>query len=214
LAPSDFKPDAAGRQIRGRDGQVEFVPTEPIEYQRPLPEGYQLRYFIHENTVRISRDSPGRILLWLEAGAPLVLLIVVGAFVVLTWRWINLFRLPPHESEALGLAGCGAQLLLLALRSPRIWQNMGIVIEIAISQDTFYWRKRNVWGDKEFFWPLSSIRLISVENNLLKVFRFRGPSLSAFSFVKPGEREYARALLSAAILRHLHPKPLPADASS
>ena len=79
-------------------------------------------------------------------------------------------------------------------------------MEIAVSQGTLYWRKRNLWGDKEFFWKLSSIRNVGVENRLLKVYRFRGPALAAFSFVRSEERTYAAALLKAAIQRQLHPE--------
>lgn len=175
--------------------------AETIEYQGPLPDGYRLRYIVNENSVRISRDLAGNSLLWLEAGAPLILLISFAIFAVLIWRWTDATRFPPASTIAVRIAGYGGLLVMMVVNGRRAWQNMGIVLEIAVSQDTLYWRKQNIWGDTEYFWPLSSVRTIGVENRLLKVYRFRGPALAAFSFVKSNERAYAAALLNSAIQR-------------
>jgi hypothetical protein len=180
--------------------------VEMIQYQNPLPYGYRLRYINDDDTVRITRDSVGKTLLWAEAFVPSALLILFAALAVMIWRWTHESHHLPGNLAPLLIFEYGVLLgtTVIIGRTARI--NMGIVVEIAVSPGMLYWRKRNIWGDKEYFWPLSSIRSVRVENNLLRVHRFRGPALAAFSFVKSDERAYAAVLLNEAIERQSHPQ--------
>jgi hypothetical protein len=173
--------------------------SEPIEYQPLLPAGYQLRYDISADGIRISRESPGKKLLGAEAIAPLILLVSSFIFVVLLRRQVSSLNLSKESSIIVQTTGYFVILLWLIYNGRRAWQNIGIIVEITIFRETFYWRKQNLWGPKEYFWALSSIGNITVENRLLKVRRRRGPALAAFSFVKQEERTYACQLLNQAI---------------
>jgi hypothetical protein len=172
---------------------------EPIEYRTPLPAGYQLRYDVGDEGVRISRETPRSALLWSEACAPLILLGASVAFCVFIWRLPGRLNLPPENAKILHIVGYALFAGWMYWNGRRAWQNVGIVVEIAVAGDTLYWRKQNVWGSREYFWPLSSIKTVSVQTRLLKVFRDRGPALAAFSFLKPDERAYACMLLNGAI---------------
>jgi hypothetical protein len=175
--------------------------AEPIEYQTPLPAGYRLCYVVGDDGLRISRESPSKTLLWSEACVPIVLLVGAFLLLILIRQLPNRLNLPPVRARITLDVGYVVLVAWVFVNGRRAWQNMGIVTEIAVAGQSLYWRKQNLWGTKEYFWPLSSIKRIGVQNRLLKVYRRRGPALAAFSFVKPEERDYASRLLNNTIAR-------------
>src|SRR5580698_1730798 len=97
--------------------------AELIEYERPLPDGYRLRYIINENAVRISRDSVGKGLLWAELCAPLIVLIAFAIAAGVVWRLTEASHVHLGSSTALPIILYGILLVMLVNSGRWAWQN-------------------------------------------------------------------------------------------
>ena len=108
----------------------------------------------------------------------------------------------PSSLVRLALAACAAAWLVWVLRGAG--QNVGIVTLVTVGGDTLHWRKQNLWGHREFFWPASTIKAIRVraaplvEPSLI-VERRDGHALNAFAFHAVDELHEAAAALTSAL---------------
>ena len=181
--------------------------TEPVEYQTPLPPGHNLRFVEDADVIRISRDAVSAVALWREAiGAAVVILLLIGGGAYAIWRaphWWPRVGFGPGSILARPFVAVG--LLLVLVRVVReLRQNAGIVTEVAVTPQMFYWRKQTLWGSSEHFWPLATVVHVEVDqlSRVLKVRRQRGTPLGAFSFHSRAELNLAAAKLNQAIQRN------------
>jgi hypothetical protein len=179
--------------------------TEPIPYQTPLPSGMNLRFTPLPDGIRIARDTVSQSALWREALTPaIVLVIFLGGPIFFAWwlheNWATADMLHRIRGIFIIIAGPIGFVFLI----PRMIQNVGIVTEVAITKGSFYWKKQNIWGEKEYVWPLQTIQHAYYKEvgRLLKVERIKGPALDAFSFHKPDELQLAVGHLNHAINWH------------
>jgi hypothetical protein len=176
--------------------------SEPIEYQTPLPIGRNLRFHELPDGLRVTREVVSRFALWREAVIPVVCVLGLVISTAVMLLVIGLIR--DVTREALLLVRIGASLVMLI---PIIWiirqslLNGGVVSEIAVTRDSVYWRKQNLWGDREYFWPLETIKSVSFDanNRSVKIARTRGPSLNAFAYFRSDELADAALRLNMAI---------------
>jgi hypothetical protein len=81
------------------------------------------------------------------------------------------------------------------------WLNAGVVTEIAVTGKAVFWRKQNVWGFREYIWPLSTIKVVRYDprNRSLRIHRTQGAALNAFAYFGRNELEETVQRLSNAI---------------
>jgi hypothetical protein len=179
---------------------------EPIDYKVPLPAGRNLRISrLADGSVRVERDTVGTVALLREAFLPLAA--VVLALVVIGPNVYALTTSGRPWSEPLSivrlfLIACAAAWLVWILRGAA--QNVGIVTLVTVGRDTLHWRKQNLWGPREFFWPASTIKAIRVRSGFLVepslvVERRDGRALIAFAFHNVDELHEAAAALTSAL---------------
>ena len=178
--------------------------TQPVEYQTPLPMGRNLRFHELPDGLRVTREVVSGFALWREAIVPVVL--VVGLIVSAAVLIFVIGAIPDVSRHRLLLVriGCG-----VALAIPVVWiireslQNGGVVTEIAVTPAAIYWRKQNLWGYREYFWPLATIKSVSFDpnNRSIRIARPRGPRLNAFAYFRSDELAEAALRLNMAIDR-------------
>jgi len=171
----------------------------PLPYQSPLPPGHRLRREQFDGTTRISRDVVSAGMLWREAISFIVTFSLFGGMFCLSIHWFFSRLNAPPGVLIFTVACTVASGLLWVVITRFAWLNTGIVTEVAVSAESLYWRKQNVWGAREYFWPLDTIRSVAVESLSLKIRRFKGLSISAFAFVPRGELDLVAAALNDAI---------------
>ncbi len=154
--------------------------SEPIDYLVPLPAGQNLRYLELTDGIRISRDKVSRFALWREALVPAIAIpLLTAAEIYQIWLgmgyWIS--RQPNRMFVPVVFA------ILLPFALCRIirdaWQNSGIVTAVSVTPEKLFWSKRTLWGSREHFWPLDSVKRADFDkfNRVLKIHRTNGPPL-------------------------------------
>src|SRR5262249_29640032 len=106
-----------------------------------------------------------------------------------------------HRVRNVGLVLLAAGIVWVIRQS---WINMGVVTEIAVTSGAVYWRKQNLWGYREYIWPLPSIKNVRYDptNRSLRVHRVRGAALNAFAYFPMDELEHAALSFREAIARN------------
>jgi hypothetical protein len=173
---------------------------EPIAYRTPLPAGRLLRWEEQPDGVRIWREWIDRTALWREViSVGVVLLLLLGGMAYLSW-WMY-----AYGGGVLFTALIWRIILLIVLavvlvrHVPSLLQNIGVVTTISVAGATLYWRKRNLWGEREYFWPLETVTLAQAEPLQLKVFRRNEPALNAFAMINSADLAEAALRLNIAI---------------
>ena len=183
--------------------------AEPLQYQAPLPDGRNLRIQELEDGVRISRDAISTFALWREVAIFGAALLVLPALALYSFWWAWHYWNVASTPQVLLRIGIGIFILAAMVRTvPDAIQNAGIITEIAVTKDALYWRKQNLWGSRETFWPLSTIREVKIDpiNRILKIHRFHGTPLGAFSFHPMPEMTAAAEVLNHVIARNRSPQ--------
>jgi uncharacterized integral membrane protein len=154
--------------------------TNPVDYRTPLPQGRNLRFFETADGVRVSRDTVSRRALWREAIFMVIIFLLIAAVTAFQILWLFWHGHSAPSVLVFWHIAVLAAIPLIFLRVIRsAIQNAGIVSEIAVSQNTLFWRKETLWGTSEHFRPVVSIRLVDIDrmNRVLKVYRHRGVPL-------------------------------------
>lgn len=153
--------------------------------------------------LRISRDTVWRLGLWLEFVTPTTLLLIAGSAAVWQVRWLAHHAFTTlgrefglHATYLVGLAAYAG----LTIRSSS--QNAGKVAEISFADGLFYWGIQTIFGTREKFWPIGSLKEADVQVRTLMIRRHRGVALGAFSFLGADELRQAAKCVNAKIRKH------------
>jgi len=178
--------------------------SDPVGYQPALPVGSRLRICELPDGLRVTRESVSRFALWREALVPALCAIVLIGAALFAARAIgrNVMDREWLLAARIGIFGVAAALLAWIIREAR--QNAGIVTDVAVTRAVLYWRKLNLWGPREYFWPLNTIVQVCYDptNHSLRVHRVKAASLNAFAYISKVELQHAATLLHSAVARN------------
>jgi hypothetical protein len=158
---------------------------QPVEYQTPLPTGRNLRYHELPGGLRVTREFLSQFALWRELLMPVFCVIsLVGSGLFLVWNLEHRMSFDPllMRPMRIGIFVVDGALLVWILRS--YWTNAGVVTEVSVTREAVFWRKQNLWGSREYIWPLSAITGVQYDptNRSMRIHRSRGTALNAFAY--------------------------------
>jgi hypothetical protein len=179
--------------------------VQNVNSQISLPAGQDLRCEQTKDGVRITRNFVSAGVLFRQSVLVLVILgLYFAVFVYGTFWCVEHWELDGFNPQFYWHFWLALLFPITLFRIRRIWQNLGVVTEISVSDDTFFWSKQVLWGSKECSWPIDEMTFAEVPDGkrLVMIRRRNGPPLGAFSSVSREDLERAVMLLNLEFDKH------------